>query len=73
MSGVSTRTEELRERLLGFRPTDTALGWLGPLFFALAGGLIRFWSLDRPHQLVFDETYYVKHGVSMLEYGVEMR
>ena len=73
MSGVSTRTEELRERLLGFRPTDTAMGWLGPLFFALAGGLIRFWSLDRPHQLVFDETYYVKQGVSMLEYGVEMR
>jgi dolichyl-phosphate-mannose-protein mannosyltransferase len=68
-----TRTDELRSRLLGFRPTDTLWGWLGPLFFAVVGGLMRFWSLDRPHQLVFDETYYVKQGVSMLEYGVEMR
>jgi len=68
-----TRTEELRARLLGFRPTDRLIGWLGPLLFAVLGGLMRFWALDRPHQLVFDETYYVKQGVSMLEYGVEMR
>ncbi|NNM46717.1 dolichyl-phosphate-mannose--protein mannosyltransferase [Knoellia koreensis] len=68
-----TRVDELRARLLGFRPTDTLWGWLGPLFFAAVGGVLRFWSLDRPHQLVFDETYYVKQGVSMLEYGVEMR
>jgi dolichyl-phosphate-mannose-protein mannosyltransferase len=68
-----TRVEELRFRLLGFRPTDTLWGWLGPLFFAVVGGGLRFWALDRPDQLVFDETYYVKQGVSMLEYGVEMR
>jgi dolichyl-phosphate-mannose--protein O-mannosyl transferase len=68
-----TRVEELRSRLLGFQPTDALWGWLGPLFFAVVGGLMRFWSLGRPHQLVFDETYYVKQGVSMLEYGVEMR
>jgi len=67
------RVEQLQARLLGFRPTDTLWGWLGPLFFALVGGVMRFWALDRPHQLVFDETYYVKQGVSMLEYGVEMR
>ena len=68
-----TRTEELRARLLGERPTDRIAGWAGPLLFALLGGILRFWALDRPHQLVFDETYYVKQGVSMLEYGVEMR
>ncbi|WP_068402526.1 dolichyl-phosphate-mannose--protein mannosyltransferase [Kribbia dieselivorans] len=68
-----TRTEELRDRLLGFRPTDALWGWLGPLFFAVVGGILRFWQLGRPHQLVFDETYYVKQGVSMLEWGVEMR
>ena len=34
-----TRTEQLRIRLLGFRPTDTFWGWLGPLFFAVVGGL----------------------------------
>jgi dolichyl-phosphate-mannose--protein O-mannosyl transferase len=68
-----TRAEQLRSRLLGFRPTDTLWGWLGPAFFAAVGGLMRFWALARPHQLVFDETYYVKQGVSMLDYGVEMR
>lgn len=68
-----TRTEQLRARLLGFRPTDVFWGWAGPVFMAVVGGLMRFWSLGRPDQLVFDETYYVKQGVSMLRYGVEMR
>lgn len=68
-----TRTEELRIRLLGFRPTDRLWGWLGPLAMALLGGILRFWSLGRPHQLIFDETYYVKQGQSLLEHGVEMR
>ena len=68
-----TRTEQLRSRLLGYRPTDVFWGWAGPLAMAFVGGLMRFWSLGRPDQLVFDETYYVKQGVSMLQYGVEMR
>lgn len=68
-----TRAEQLRARLLGFRPSDALWGWLGPTLIAIVGGFIRFWQLDRPHQLVFDETYYVKQGVSMMRYGVEMR
>ncbi|KAB7743486.1 phospholipid carrier-dependent glycosyltransferase [Nostocoides sp. F2B08] len=73
-----TRTEELRLRLLGpgydGRSTaDRLWGWLGPLLMAVIGGGIRFWSLGRPDQLVFDETYYVKQGVSLLDHGVELR
>jgi dolichyl-phosphate-mannose--protein O-mannosyl transferase len=68
-----TSAEQLRSRLLGHRPTDVVWGWAGPLAMAFVGGLLRFWSLGRPDQLVFDETYYVKQGVSMLQYGVEMR
>ena len=68
-----TPTEQLRSRLLGHRPTDMLWGWLGPLFVAAIGGFLRFWQLDRPHQLVFDETYYVKQGYSMMEYGYERR
>ncbi len=68
-----TRTDELRDRLLGYRPTDRLWGWLGPGLIAVVGGLLRFWNLDRPHTLVFDETYYVKQGFSMTRYGVEMR
>jgi len=66
-------TEQLRSRLLGYRPTDVLWGWLAPLIVAAVGGFLRFWQLDRPHQLVFDETYYVKQGVSMLRYGQERR
>ena len=66
-------TEQVRARLLGHRPTDVLWGWLAPILVAAVGGFLRFWQLGRPHQLVFDETYYVKQGVSMLEYGVEMR
>jgi dolichyl-phosphate-mannose-protein mannosyltransferase len=70
---IMTATEQLRFRLLGHRPTDVLWGWLGPLVVALVGGFLRFWQLDRPHQLVFDETYYVKQGVSMMKYGYERR
>jgi dolichyl-phosphate-mannose-protein mannosyltransferase len=68
-----TPTEQLRSRLLGYRPTDVLWGWLGPLIVAAVGGFLRFWHLDQPHELVFDETYYVKQGVSMIQYGYERR
>ena len=55
------------------RPPTVLFGWLGPLFVAAVGGILRFWNLGDPHQLVFDETYYVKQGWSMLLFGVEMR
>jgi dolichyl-phosphate-mannose--protein O-mannosyl transferase len=67
------RTEQLRARLLGFRPGDRLWGWFWPLLFAAVGGVMRFWSLGRPHQLVFDETYYVKQASSLLDHGVEFR
>ena len=68
---------QLRRRLLG-DPIDVTrgqrlLGWLGPLFAMVVGGILRFWDLGNPHQLVFDETYYVKQGWSMILFGVEMR
>lgn len=68
-----TRTEQLRVRLLGYRPTDRFWGWFWPVLIMVLGGVLRFWALGRPHQLIFDETYYVKQGVSMLDHGVEMR
>jgi dolichyl-phosphate-mannose-protein mannosyltransferase len=62
----------LRRRLLGHRPTDRFWGWAVPIIIATVGGFLRFWQLDRPHQLVFDETYYVKQGVSYLRAGYEL-
>ncbi|WP_240322592.1 dolichyl-phosphate-mannose--protein mannosyltransferase [Austwickia chelonae] len=70
---LAGRVAILRRRLLGSPPSDRLLGWLGPLFAALVGGIIRFWELGRINTLIFDETYYVKQGYSMLLHGVEMR
>ena len=61
----------LRHHLLGRRPSSALWGWLGPLIVTAVGGALRFWQLGRPHQLVFDETYYVKQGSSFLDYGYE--
>jgi hypothetical protein len=35
--------------------------------------LLRFWHSERPSKLVFDETYYVKEGWSLIRFGVEMQ
>ena len=68
-----TPTEQLRSRLLGTRPADRLWGWLAPLIVAAVGGFLRFWKLGDPHQLVFDETYYVKQAYSMIQHGFEER
>ncbi|WP_432534208.1 dolichyl-phosphate-mannose--protein mannosyltransferase [Kineococcus arenarius] len=68
---------QVRERLLG-GPSETTgeswrRAWLPLLVVTLIGGFLRFWRLGEPHQLVFDETYYVKQGWSLLQHGVELR
>ena len=71
---VDERTR-LRRRLLGAPRTanERLWGWLGPALVTVVAGVLRFWDLGRPHQLVFDETYYVKEGWSMMRYGIEMK
>ena len=66
---------ELRRRLIG-RPRSAQAkiwAWAGPLLVMVIGGFLRFWQLGRPHQLVFDETYYVKQGWSMMKFGYEKK
>lgn len=60
-------------RLLGSRPSAGLGPWLAALVITAIGGVLRFWRLDHPHALVFDETYYVKQGVSLLKVGYELR
>ena len=67
----SQREARLRVWLLGRAPSSAVWGWLGPLLVTALGGLLRFWRLDQPHQLVFDETYYVKQAYSLWQTGVE--
>ncbi|WP_409000269.1 dolichyl-phosphate-mannose--protein mannosyltransferase [Streptomyces ipomoeae] len=48
-----------------------AMAWLGPVLVAALAGAIRFWHLDRPRAIVFDETYYAKDAWSLLRLGYE--
>lgn len=65
--------QALAVRLLGARPTERFWGWVGPLIVTAIGGFFRFWHLDRPATLVFDETYYVKEAWSLLQVGYELQ
>lgn len=77
MCGVTAPTApaSLRERLLGPAPgrREARWAWYGPLIAMALGGIARMVNLGRPHQLVFDETYYVKQGWSMMLFGHERR
>ncbi|MEE1929466.1 phospholipid carrier-dependent glycosyltransferase [Streptomyces sp. TRM 70351] len=46
-------------------------GWGGPLLVALFAGLLRFWRLGHPHDVIFDETYYAKDAWALRELGYE--
>ncbi|WP_238439561.1 dolichyl-phosphate-mannose--protein mannosyltransferase [Microbacterium sp. JZ31] len=45
--------------------------WLVPVALTVLAGLLRFVGLWHPHQLVFDETYYVKDAWTLLHLGYE--
>lgn len=61
------------DRWLRRLATDPALarrwGWLAPLLVTLLAGILRLWNLGNPHELVFDETYYVKDAWSQWNLG----
>lgn len=46
-------------------------GWIATVLTGLIAALTRFIGLNHPHQMVFDETYYVKAGYSLVTYGYE--
>lgn len=66
---------ELRSRL-GL-PTSTLpaqirlWGWIATAVTGFIALVTRFWELSHPHQMVFDETYYVKAGYSFVVHGYE--
>jgi len=45
--------------------------WGGPILVTLVAAVLRFWGLGHPHQIVFDETYYVKDGWTLWHNGYE--
>lgn len=58
-------------RIREFSPSLQLWAWLTPILTAIIAGLLRFYRLGTPHDLVFDETYYVKDAYSYLRFGYE--
>jgi dolichyl-phosphate-mannose-protein mannosyltransferase len=50
-------------------PDDAVTGWLVTLGVTALAGFLRFWNLDRPANLAFDETYYAKDAWSLWQHG----
>ncbi|MEI8082187.1 MAG: phospholipid carrier-dependent glycosyltransferase, partial [Actinomycetes bacterium] len=67
----STPTKTILERLCPPMPTGGWRGWIGPLIVTAIGLLLRLPNLGTPRAVVFDETYYVKDGLSLLLFGHE--
>lgn len=59
----------LRDRLVRPIPGSALWGWLGPALVTAAAAVLRLVDLGRPHRIIFDETYYAKDALSLLEFG----
>ncbi|MGI5528575.1 dolichyl-phosphate-mannose--protein mannosyltransferase [Streptomyces syringium] len=49
------------------------MGWAGPLLVALFAGVLRFWHLGSPRDVIFDETYYAKDAWALWQHGYEAK
>ncbi len=74
-TGVAPRRDEdsLPDRLRVPMPSRGLIGWIGPIVVTIIGGLLRFVDLGRPHAIIFDETYYPKDALALLQYGYEQK
>ncbi|MEA1262655.1 phospholipid carrier-dependent glycosyltransferase [Microbacterium sp. STF-2] len=66
-----TRYGRLRDRLLNAPDWGRAIRWLAPLVLTAIAALLRLINVAHPHQLAFDETYYVKDAWSLWTLGYE--
>lgn len=71
MSTVTLTRTELSGISGWFTSTLARHRWVGPAAVLLVAAALRLWGLGSPHQLIFDETYYVKDADSLLHLGYE--
>jgi dolichyl-phosphate-mannose--protein O-mannosyl transferase len=48
---------------------DRLVGWVATLGVTAVAALLRFWHLGKPHEFLFDETYYAKDAYSLWKHG----
>lgn len=68
---TGSRLDDAWDLLMGRRYARRIWNWGGPLVVVLIASLLRLVGLGSPHELVFDETYYVKDAWSLMHLGFE--
>lgn len=68
---TGSRLDDWWQRLMSRPPARRLWVWGGPLVVLIVAALTRLVGLDQPHELVFDETYYVKDAWSIWHLGYE--
>ena len=66
---VARDTASLPKRLVPAMPRTS--GWISAIIVTVIGAILRLVNLGRPHEVVFDETYYPKDALSLIRFGVE--
>ena len=66
-----TRYGRLRDRVLLDPDWGRAIRWLAPLVITALAAVLRLIGVAHPHELAFDETYYVKDAWSLWTLGYE--
>jgi dolichyl-phosphate-mannose-protein mannosyltransferase len=66
-----TRYGQLRDRILLDPDWGRMVRWFAPLVVTAIAAVLRLVNLGHPHQLAFDETYYVKDSWSLWTLGYE--
>ncbi|WP_091226001.1 dolichyl-phosphate-mannose--protein mannosyltransferase [Microbacterium sp. 3J1] len=66
-----TRYGQLRDRILTDPDWGRMVRWFAPLVVTAVAAVLRLVNLGHPHQLAFDETYYVKDAWSLWTLGYE--
>jgi dolichyl-phosphate-mannose-protein mannosyltransferase len=63
----------LRDRLVPPFLGSRWVGWAGPIGATILGFVLRVWGVGSPHNILFDEIYYVHDSINLHDHGVELQ
>ncbi|TBN58602.1 phospholipid carrier-dependent glycosyltransferase [Glaciihabitans arcticus] len=68
-----SRVDDWWERVTVGARARALWNWGAPAFVVLVASITRLWNLGSPHELVFDETFYVKDAWTLVNLGYESK